>query len=257
MTVGATVSLLRAGPVLGLKDAPIINHIVATPGYFQTLGIPILEGRDFNDSDGKNPLVTIVDEGVANLYWPGQSALGKRVRHGPPEANESWHTIVGVAGVARNQSLRSTRHNSVYLLYGEFEFARIAYMARTSSRVSDPAKALRARIAAIDRNVAINPVLSMRDVVTRSIWQERFFATIFGFFAAMALLLALVGLYGVLAYTVSRRTHEMGIRMALGASAGEIRAMILVQSSRLLILGLAVGTLASVFLTRLLASQLY
>ena len=94
-------------------------------------------------------------------------------------------------------------------------------------------------------------------MVTRPIWQERFFATIFGFFTALALLLAFVGLYGVLAYTVSRRTHEMGIRMALGASAGEIRAMILVQSSRLLIVGLGVGTLASVFLTRLLASQLY
>jgi putative ABC transport system permease protein len=94
-------------------------------------------------------------------------------------------------------------------------------------------------------------------VVTRSIWQERFFATIFGFFAVLALLLALVGLYGVMAYAVSRRTHEMGIRMALGASAGEIRGMILAQSGRLVVVGLVAGTVGAIFLTRLLTSQLY
>jgi putative ABC transport system permease protein len=244
-------------PVLGLKDAPMINHVVVTPGYFQTLGIPILEGRDFNESDAREPLVTIVDEGIARRYWPGESAVGKRVRYGPPENNEPWHTIIGVAAIARNQSLRSLRSNSVYLPEGEFEFGSLAYLVRTSGGLADPARALHARITAVDRNVAISRVLSMKDVVTRSIWQERFFATIFGFFAVLALLLALVGLYGVMAYAVSRRTHEMGIRMALGASAGDVRGMILAQSGRLVILGLAAGILASVFVTRLLASKLY
>ena len=244
-------------PLLSLKDAPMVHHIVVTPGYFRTLGIPIVEGRDFTESDGKNPLVTIVDETIAKRYWPAQSAIGKRVRFGPPEWNEPWHTIVGVVGVAHNESLRDNPLNSVYLPLPEFGFASITYLVRTVGGLADPAAALHGRLVAIDRNVAISRVLTMHDVVTRSIWRERFFAIIFGFFALVALLLALVGLYGVMAYTVSRRIHEIGIRFALGASAGEIRAMVLAQSGRLVGLGLAAGLLASVFLTRLLTAQLY
>jgi putative ABC transport system permease protein len=201
--------------------------------------------------------VTIVDQGIARRYWPHESAVGKRVRYGPPENNEPWHTIVGVVGSTRNQSLRDLRHNSVYLPVGEYEWASIAYLVRSVGGLADPAKALRARLTAVDRNVAVSRVLSMKDVVTQSIWQKRFFATIFGFFAVLALLLALVGLYGVMAYTVSRRTHEMGIRMALGATAGEIRGMVLAQSRRLVLAGLAAGTVAAVFLTRLLRTQLF
>jgi putative ABC transport system permease protein len=243
-------------PVLSLKDAPMVNHTVVTPGYFRTLGIAIRQGRDFTESDAKDPLVTIVDENLAKRYWPGQSAIGKRVRFGPPEWNEPWHLIVGVAGVARNGSLRDIG-NSVYLPYGEFEYSSIAYLVRTAGGMADAAKALHARLSTIDRNIAISRVMTMRDVVTRSIWRERFFATIFGVFAILALLLALVGLYGVMAYTVSRRSHEIGIRMALGASTGEIRGMVLAHSGRLVSLGLVIGTVAAVYLTRLLAAQLY
>ncbi len=247
----------EGAPVLSLKDAPLINHTVVTPGYFRTLGIPILEGRDFTENDAKEPKVTIVDETIAHRYWPGQSAVGKRVRYGPPEWNEPWHTIVGVVAVAHNQSLRKLGRDSVYLPEGEFEFASMAFLVRTASGLPDPARALRARIMSLDRNIAISRVLSMKDVVTRSIWQERFFAVIFGFFAALALLLAVVGLYGVMAYAVSRRTHEMGIRMALGASAARIRAMVLRQSAGLVAVGLTVGGVAAAFLNRLLKSQLF
>jgi len=244
-------------PVLSLKDAPLITHTVVTPGYFRTLGIPILEGRDFTENDGKNPLVTIVDEAIAKKYWPVGSAIGKRVRYGPPAWNEPWHTIVGVVGNAHHQSLRGDRRHSVYLPYGEFQWASIAYLVRTSGGLADPTTALHARLTKIDRNIAISRVLTMREIVTRSIWQERFFAAIFGVFAALALLLALVGLYGVMAYAVSRRTHEMGIRVALGASAHDIRGMVLAQSGRLILIGLAGGIAGAVFLTRLLSAQLY
>jgi ABC-type antimicrobial peptide transport system permease subunit len=165
--------------------------------------------------------------------------------------------VVGVVGEARNQSLRELRHQSVYLPHGEFRFASMGYVVRTVGGMADPANALRARVVAMDRNVAVSQLLTMKDVVARNIWQDRFFATIFGFFAAFALLLAILGLYGVMAYTVARRTHEMGIRMALGASAREIRAMILTQSGGLIAAGLAVGTVGAVFLTRLLATQLF
>jgi putative ABC transport system permease protein len=247
----------EGAPLLSLKDAPLINHVVVTPGYFRSIGIPLVEGRDFDENDAKNPLVTILDAGLARHYWPNGSAIGKRVRYGPPEANEPWHTVVGVVGEARNVSLRTMRRQSVYLPHGEFGFSSMAYAVRTAGGLADPAKALRERLVRLDRNIAMSRVLTMKEIVSRNIWQDRFFATIFGFFAAVALLMAVIGLYGVTAYAVSRRTHEMGIRMALGASARAIRRMILVQSGRLVAAGLALGTIAAVFTTRLLASQLF
>lgn len=247
----------EGSPVLSLKDAPMINHVVVTPGYFRTLGIPILEGRDFEETDAKQPLVTILDAGLAKRYWPNESAVGKRVRYGPPEWNEPWHTVIGVVGEARNQSLREPGHHSVYLPNGEFEFSSLAYLVRTGAGFADPAKAIRTRMAQIDRGIAISRMVSLRDVVANSIWQERFFTTVFAFFGGLALLLAVVGLYGVMAYAVSRRTHEMGIRMALGASAREIRKMIWLESGRLVAGGLALGVAAAALLTKLLRSELY
>ena len=243
-------------PVLSLKDAPLINHAVVTR-YFHTLGIPILEGRDFDDNDGKNPLVTIVDAGLARHYWPNLSALGKRVRYGPPEYHEPWHTVIGVVAEARNQSLRELRRNSVYLPIGEFGFAGAVYLVRTAGGMPDPQAAIRARMAQIDRGIAVSRMLTMHEIRNRMIWRERFFALLLTFFAGLALLLALVGLYGVMAYSIVRRTHEIGVRMALGASAGEIGWMILAQSGRLVLAGLVLGTAGAIMLTRALAAQLY
>jgi putative ABC transport system permease protein len=249
---------VEGAPLLSLRDTPMINHTVVTPGYFKTLGIPILEGRDFNPSDQADPHVTIVDAGIARHYWPNQSALGKRVRFGPPEDHEPWHTVVGVVPEVRNQELRQLRRNSVYIPYEDrYDHATLAWLVRTDSRLASPGEALRRRIAQIDRNVAVSDVATLQQIVDESIWQERFFATLLAFFAALAMLMATVGLYGVMAYTVSRRTHELGIRMALGASAREIRAMVLLQSGRLVGAGLAVGVVAALLLTRLLEEQLY
>jgi len=243
--------------VLSLRDAPMINHVVVSAGYFRTLGIRIVEGRDFDSHDGKDPLVTIVDEGIARRYWPHERAIGKRVRYGPPESNEPWHTIVGVVGDTRNESVRELRHHTVYLPHGEFQFGSVAYVVRTSRGLANPESALRARLAAVDKSVAISRVLTMKEVVGARLWQERFFAIVFGAFAMIALLLAMVGLYGVMAYTVSERTHEMGIRMALGASRGEIRGMILLETGRLVAIGLALGAAGAAALIPTLKSQLY
>jgi len=230
-------------PVLSLKDAPMIQHTVVTPGYFRTLGVPLLQGRDFDDRDGKQPPVAIVDEELAKRYWPGESAVGKRVRFGPPEANEPWHTVVGVVGVAYNNSLRELSRNGVYLPYREFNMRSLAFVVHTGA--GNPEASIRARLRAFDRTLAISRVITMRQVVTRVLWQEGFFATLAVAFGAMALIMALVGLYGVMSYTVSRRAHEMGIRMALGATAAGIRRMVLVQSAKLIAAGLVLGTMAA------------
>jgi putative ABC transport system permease protein len=249
---------VEGAPLLSLRDAPLVNHTVVTTGYFKTLGIPILEGRDFNQSDTINFMVTIVDAGIARRYWPNQSAIGKRVRFGPPEDNEPWHVVVGVVGLARNEGIRELGRNTVYIPYqGKFDHTSLGWLVRTKDGLPDPGEALRRRVTQIDPNIAVSSVETMRHIVDDSVWQERFLATIFAVFAGLAMLMAVVGLYGVTAYTVSRRTHELGIRMALGASAGKIRAMVLLASVGLVGAGLAVGLAAAVLLTRLLEKELY
>jgi len=160
-------------------------------------------------------------------------------------------------GEARNQQLRKLGRDNVYIPYqGQFD-SSIGWLVRTGPGMANPGEAVRRRIGQIDRNVAVSDVTTLRQVIDESIWQERFFATLLAFFAGLAMLMATVGLYGVMAYTVARRTHELGIRMALGASAREIRGMVLLQSGRLVGAGIAIGVVAAVLLTRLLEKQLY
>jgi putative ABC transport system permease protein len=244
-------------PTLSLQDAPMINHTVVTPGYFRTLGVPIIEGRDFTEADGCEPLVTIVDQALARQYWRGQSAIGKRVRFGPPEANEPWHTVVGVAGEVRNQTLTETGRKSVYLPYGEFLWSGLSFLMRTAGPPLHQVAAVRARVTAIDRDVAASNFLSMQQIVTRSIWQQRFFTTLFLVFAILALMLAAVGLYGVMSYAVSQRTHELGIRMALGASGGDLQRMVMRQALVLALAGVGLGGVAAMALMRVMRTQLY
>jgi putative ABC transport system permease protein len=244
-------------PTLSLQDAPMINLTVVTPGYFHTMGIPIIEGRDFSEADGRDPLVTIVDQAVARQYWPGQSAIGKRVRYGPPEANEPWHIVVGVAGQVRNQTLTEPDRKSVYLPYGEFLWSGISILMRTAGPPQDQVAAVRARVGAIDRDLAVSSFLTLRQIVTRSIWQQRFFTTLFLVFAILALLLAAVGLYGVMSYAVSQRTHELGIRMALGASGGDLQRMVMRQALVLTLAGVGLGGVAALALMRVIPTQLY
>ncbi len=134
---------VEGAPLLSLRDAPLISHAIITPGYFKTLSIPILEGRDFNWSDETGALVTIVDAGLARHYWPNRSAIGKRVRYGPPEDNEPWRTVIAVVGEVRNQDLRAVG-NSVYIPYaGNYRSASMAWVARTNAGLADPGEALR------------------------------------------------------------------------------------------------------------------
>jgi putative ABC transport system permease protein len=242
-------------PVPALKDAPSIFHTVVTPGYFQTLGIRLLQGRDFNEHDF-NTKIVVVSESLARKYWPDGSALGRRIRFGPPQDNEPWHTVIGVVAQATNEEIRGGGRSNVYVPWnGEYDTS--ALIARGAVDPAQLAQTLRSRIMAIDRTAVLSRVLSMQQVVTRVTWQDRFFAVLFTVFASLALALAAGGLYAVIAYTVSMRTQEIGIRMALGASASQVRSWVMKQGIALTIIGLVVGVCAASAATRLLKSQLY
>jgi putative ABC transport system permease protein len=242
-------------PVLPLKEAPSIFNVQTTPGYFRTLGIPLLEGRDFVEQDYDTKTV-IVSESLTRKYWSGQSAIGKRVRFGPPEDNEPWHTIIGVVADATNEAIKGGGRSIVYVPWNGTNQVPFV-IARGSGDPMSVAQSLKARVSAVDPKIVVTRIRSMDQVVTRATWQDRFFAVLFAVFAGLALVLATGGLYAVLAYTVSMRTHEIGIRMALGASAAQVRSMVMRQGIILAGVGLVVGIVAASATTRLLKSQLY
>ena len=247
----------EGAPELDLKHAPEINHAVVTPDYFRTMGIPILEGRDFTDADSKSHMVTIVDQTLARRYWPDQSAIGHRVRYGPPEDKEPWHTIVGVVGDIRGERLQSRGEPNVYIPNGEHPRGGMTVVLRTSGDPSNYVSSLRGKVAAVQPEAPVSAARSMEDVIGIDIWLPRFFTILFAVFAGIALALASVGLYGVMSYMVAQRTHELGVRIALGASGLEVQRMVIRQGMRLALTGVVLGAIAALALTRLMANQLF
>ena len=245
-------------PVLPVGQAPVIQHTVVTPDYFRTMGITLLAGRDFNDADAKgSPDVTIIDERLAREYWPNESPIGKRIRFGPPEDNEPWHTIVGVVGTVRHQRVEADTRKSVYLPYQKMPVNGLALVARTSSNPKDFVAAIRREVAQLDPDLPVSRVNTMEDVVSEAIWQPRLYATLFGVFAGGALILALIGIYGVMAFLVQTRTHEIGVRMALGASARDVFKLIVGRGMKLTLLGIVIGVGGAIALTRLMHGLLF
>jgi putative ABC transport system permease protein len=245
-------------PVLSVGQAPMINHAVVTQNYFRTLGIPILEGRDFTDADAEgSTLVTMVDERLARQYWPNESAIGKRIRFGPPEANEPWHIIVGVVGAVRHERLDRDTRQSIYVSYQQVPVRGMALAIRAAGNPESLANAVRKEVQALDKDQPVTNVMTMEAVISRSVWQQRFYTILFGVFALLALVLASVGIYGVMSYAVAQRTQEIGIRMALGARAVDVLKLIIRNGMTLITVGVVLGLIGAVALTRLLTTLLF
>jgi putative ABC transport system permease protein len=244
-------------PALSVGQAPTMNFSVITPSYFRAMGIPLLIGRDFNDADTGDSLnVTIIDERLAREYWPNESPIGKRVRFGPPENNEPWHTIVGVVGAVKNESLNLTRRKTVYIPTAQspVDDMSLAIRARDPENL---APAIQRQVKAMDPDLPIINMRTMTEVVSRSVWQPRLYAILFGVFAAVALALASVGIYGVMAYSVAERKREIGIRVALGAQRRDVLKFVVAQGMTLTLIGIGAGLAAALALTQLMRSLLF
>jgi putative ABC transport system permease protein len=235
----------------------------ATPGYFPALQIAVREGRTFTDADSTDaPLVAVVDTEFADRFWPGKSPIGRKIAinagGGVKVSDIKWRTIVGVVAHVNHDSLEVKGREQVYFPHTQRASARDMYLAiRTNSDPAALASAVRHEVRAIDANQPIYDVATMDQLLQSSLAQPRFNLVLLSIFAALALFLASIGIYGVLSYLVSLRWHELGIRMALGAQKTDVLRIVLQHGIKLVMFGLGIGIGAAWLATRVLASMLF
>ena len=238
---------------------------MATPGYFTTMGIPLVAGRDFTDRDGSGaPVVSIVNQEFVKRYFPNENPIGKRIELGWDQDTASTGgnmtlggEIVGVVANVKRRGLSQEVFPETYASYMQPTFSNFSVVVRSTADPSTVMAAIRAQIRELDRDLPLSDLRQLKELVAASVSRPRFYTTILGVFASIALILAAVGIYGVISYAVSLRTRELGIRIALGATGRQVSGLVLQQGVGLAIAGVAVGGAGAYWLTRLLSKLLF
>jgi putative ABC transport system permease protein len=234
------------------------DYVAATPGYFGVMGIPLLKGRDFTDLDlSSAPCVTIISEAMARQYFPNQDPIGKRITFGFPPNGEAIREIVGVVGDVRDVALNQAPAAMMYVPFAQAPFWGVVVVSRGNLSLAAFAEAIRRDASAIDKDLPVTDIAAMPDAVNASVAQPRFQTLLLGLFGALALILAAVGIYGVISYSVIQRTHEIGIRMSLGAQPSQVLRLVMGQGVKLALAGIVIGSAAALALTQLMRSLLY
>jgi putative ABC transport system permease protein len=234
------------------------DYATVSPGYFNVMRIPLLRGRFFSEQDSPlNPNVAIISETLARREFANQDPIGRQMRFGFPPNGDLSREIVGVVGDVRDVALSQTPGPMMYVPFAQEPLYGGEVVVRSSLSASSVAAAIRQAVRSIDKDLPVTDVESFPDALGQSISQERFRTFLLGLFSAIALVLAAIGILGVISYSASQRTHEIGIRMALGAQRRDVLHLILGQGAKLALLGLGIGVLLAFLLTRLIASLLY
>ncbi len=255
-------------PRLGPNDSKSAYYRIVTPGYFQAMRIPLVRGRDISATDiAGAPGVVIINERAAARFWPNEDPIGKRISFSSDKTNSpTWLTIIGVSKNAMQsdwaekpyqEAYLAAFQNSQFLTDPGAHFAYITLVVRTVGTPGAYASAVKDAVWSFDRNLPISEVLTMDGVVADATAEPRFEMLLLGIFAAVALALAAVGIYGVMSYSVTRRTHEIGIRVSLGAGRANILFLVLKQGILLALIGSSVGIAGSLLLSRLMTKLLY
>jgi putative ABC transport system permease protein len=247
-------------PVTTPDQWPSVNYRVVSPNYFRALSIPVLQGRAYTDRDGENaPRVMIVNQKLAQDIFPGEEPVGKRITFGNVDNNQQpvWWEIVGVVANVRSIELREEPMPELYFSSSQDLWPAMSIVVRSSVEPSSLSGSLRQIVNEVDKSVPVSSVKTMDHVVSESITQPRFNLFLLGLFSTVAMLLSAAGIYGVTAYAVTQRTHELGIRIALGAQVSDVLKMILGQGMAVIGIGVALGLVAAFALVRLLRSLLF
>ncbi len=245
-------------PKPGSFPHPDIHSV--SPGYVSSLGIPLQRGRDFTDADTETaPLVAMINAAVAQRYFAHQDPIGKRLMFGRPSDKRApkWITIVGVAGDTKLYGLANPARLEVYVPFRQSASSDMTLIVKSGIEPAALTSAIRSAIAPIDKEQPIFGIATMQQLVNDSVSTRRITLILLGVFGALALLLGAIGIYGVLAYSVAQRTHEIGIRMALGARGGDVLRMVLSQGAKIAGAGVVIGVIASFGLTRLMTKLLF
>jgi putative ABC transport system permease protein len=227
---------------------------IVSPGYLHAIGVPLISGRAFTPLDSAEaPKVVILNHTCARTFFPHEDPIGKRIRI----AGMEWATIVGVVGDLRQGGLVSRPEPEIFVPHLQMSYSGMALVIRSTQDPLRLAGALRSRVESLDKSLAIYEVMTMDELMAQQVASRKFNMALLGLFAFLALVLAAVGIYGVMTYTVTQRTHEIGIRMALGAKQLDVLCLVLRQGTILAALGIGIGFVGALALTRLLSSLLY
>jgi len=233
------------------------SHTVS-PGYAHTLGVPVLRGREFEDADTENaPPVTMINARMAREYFPKENPVGKRIKFEHPSDPSKWMTIVGVVGDTRLYGLANPSRLEIYVPFRQDVPSHMYLVVKSAMDPGALTSAIRAAVREIDKDQAIFGISTMDQLIVNSVSTRRITLILLGLFSTLALVLAAIGIYGVISYSVAQRTHEIGTRMALGAQKADVLRMVLAQGARIAGAGVAIGLAASLGLTRLLANLLF
>jgi predicted permease len=253
-------------PGLRIEDRPLppgssqgtVNWRLVTPDYFRTIKIPLLSGRSFNESDNESgEKVAIINATLARKYWPDADPIGKRIGSGF-EGKGNWTTVVGVVGDIKQHGLGSETRPEMYRPYFQHtSLPPMTLMVRSTSAPAALAASIRSAVWSVDKNVPITDLQPMTDVVARSISQPRSTMLMLSIFAGIGLTLGIIGIYGVISYSVAQRTQEIGVRMALGARTLDILQLVVGQGLKLTLIGVAAGVAGALAVTRLMSSLLF
>ena len=233
-----------------------------SPEFFRTMRIPLLRGRLFSKSDdAATEPVAVINLAMARMFWPKQDPIGQRIWVGKPMGPEwtepSPRVIVGIVGDIHEASLAEEPEPTIYMPYAQRPVAGPYFVIRTRQAPVSALPDIRAAIHQVDPDIALAEIKTMEQVLSASVTDSRFLTILLGLFGALAVFIAAIGVYGVVSYSVSQRTHEIGVRMALGAERKEVLKLVVGQGLKLAVVGVALGVVAALALTKFMASVLY
>jgi putative ABC transport system permease protein len=247
------------GFVHGPGETPYPERYIVTPGYLAAVGIRLVRGRLFSDADRESaPLVVLISDTAAERWWPNQDPIGRRIKvPGFDVGAQPWRTVVGVVRDVKQAGLDAPQTMQIYLPHAQYRNGYLTLVVRTKSDPMSLAAEVRRQVMQVDPEQAVSNIATMDQVLSDSIVSRRFSATLLGILAGLGLLLAAIGVYGVISYGVSQRTREIGIRIALGAKRKDVLSLVVAQGMKLLLLGVGAGIVSALLLTPALSSLLF